>query len=122
MNVLLEALEGVGDLIPTQPIQIIAKTKTIVDGFPEVSETTINSFAHIQPLTPFEVKKLTDSTLDSKSAYQFWLLDDLVQVLNMLNNTDSQIVFNNRRFNIYSKNDWSANGWIQVIGAEVSNV
>lgn len=122
MNVLLEALEGVSDLIPYAPIKIVSYKQTIVDGFPEDVETETNSFSHIQPLTPFEKKKITDSTLDSKSCYKFYILDNLVEVLNGLNQTDSYIVWDNRKFNIFSKNDYSANGWIQVIGAEIKNV
>ena len=122
MNVLLEALEGVSDLIPYAPIEIISYTQTIVDGFPEDTESKTDSFSHIQPLTPFEKKKITDSTLDSKSCYKFYILDNLVEVLNGLNQTDCYIAWYNRKFNIFSKNDYSANGWIQVIGAEIKNV
>ena len=122
MNVLLEALEGVSDLIPYAPIKIISHKQTIVDGFPEDVEIETDSFSHIQPLTPFEKKKITDSTLDSKSCYKFYILDNLVEVLNGLNQTDSYIVWDNRKFNIFSKNDYSSNGWIQVIGAELKNV
>ena len=122
MNVLLEALEGVSDLIPYAPIEIISYTQTTVDGFPEDTESKIDSFSHIQPLTTFEKKKITDSTLDSKSCYKFYILDNLVEVLNGLNQTDSYIAWDNRKFNIFSKNDYSANGWIQVIGAEIKNV
>lgn len=122
MNVLLEALEGVSDLIPYQEIKILTKKQIIEDGFPQTVETEENAFAHIQPLSPFEVTKLTDSTLDSRSYYRFWILDNLVEVLNMLNQTQCFIIFNNRKLEIFSKNDWSANGWIEVIGTEVKNV
>lgn len=122
MNVLLEALEGVSDLIPYQEIKILTKKQIIEDGFPQTVETEESAFAHIQPLSPFEVAKLTDSTLDSRSYYRFWILDNLVEVLNMLNQTQSFIIFNNRKLEIFSKNDWSANGWIEVIGTEVKNV
>ena len=122
MNVLLEALEGASDLIKYATIEIISYQQTIVDGFPEDIEVKTNSFSHIQPLTPFEKKKITDSTLDSKSCYKFYILDNLVEVLNVLNQTDSYITWNNRKFNIFSKDDWSSNGWIKVIGAEIKNV
>ena len=118
MNVLYEALEGVDNLIARAKITIITKTQTIEDGFPTETEVEIYTFAHIQPLDPFEIKKLSDSTLDSRSNYRFWILDNLVEVLNFLNNTKSEIIWNNRRFSIYSKNDWSSNGWIEVIGSE----
>ncbi len=122
MNVLLESLEGASDLIKYAPIEMTSRKQTIVDGFPEYTEVKTNSFSHIQPLTPFEKKKSTDSTLDSKSCYKFYILDNLVEVLNGLNQTDCYITWNNRKFNIFSKDDWSANGWIKVIGAEVKSV
>ena len=121
MNVLYEALEGVDNLIPRAKITIITQSQIIVDGFPTETEVKLDTFAHIQPLTSFDMQKFTEATLDSRSNYQFWILDNLVEVLNMLNNTKSEIVWSDRKFTIYSKDDWSSNGWIQVIGSEVKN-
>ena len=122
MNVLLEALEGVSNLIPYKAITIIMQMQEIANGFPVVVDEELNTFAHIQPLTPFEVKKLTDSTLDSGSYFKFYILEDLANVLNALQRTSAKVKFDDRYFNVFSKNDWSENGWIQVIGAEYNHI
>ena len=121
MNVLYEALEGVDNLIPRAKITIITKTQIIEDGFPTETEVEIDAFAHIQPLTSFDMQKFTDSTLDSRSNYIFWILDNLVEVLNVINDTKCEIMWGDRKFTIYSKDDWNSNGWIQVIGSERAN-
>lgn len=122
MNVLLEALEGVGDLIAPVPIIIEKEEQILTNGFPVTTSTTYDTYAHIQPLTPFEITKLTDSSLDSRSFFRFWILGDLIKVLNMLNQTMCSITFENRKFTIFSKDDWVGNGWIEVVGTEVKNV
>lgn len=121
-NVLLEALEGVSDLIPPVQVKIITQIQVIENGFPVSTDSEYETFAHCQPLTSFEVRKLTDSTLDSRSYYRFWILGDLVQVLNMLNQTQCYISWVNRKFSIFSKDDWAGNGWIEVIGTEIKDV
>lgn len=118
INVLNEALPNVEVLIPRKKITIIKREMINDDGFPVTTESELSTLAHIQPLTPFEVAKLTDSTLDSKSVYKFYFLGDLAQVTNFLNNVNCEILAENRRFSVYSKDDWIANGWLKVIAYE----
>lgn len=118
MNVLKQALSNVSALIQNQEITIINKKQVNINGFSTTQNESISTYAHIQPLTPFEVAKITDSTLDSKSAYKFYILDNLAEVLNSLKNTKSTILWGDREFNVFSKNDYSLNGWVRVIGVE----
>ncbi len=70
INVLSEALPHVDALIMRKPITIIKREIVNNKGFASSTETSLNTLAHAQPLTSFEIVKLTDSTLDSKSVYK----------------------------------------------------
>ena len=39
-------------------------------------------------------------------------------MLNFLNCKDCEIIFEGRRFGVYSKDDWAKNGWLKVIAYE----
>lgn len=118
INVLSEALPHVDALIMRKPITIIKREIVNNKGFASSTETSLNTLAHAQPLTSFEIVKLTDSTLDSKSVYKFYFIGDLAEVLNFLNCKDCEIIFEGRRFSVYSKDDWAKNGWLKVIAYE----
>lgn len=118
INVLSEALPHVDALIMRKPITIIKRELVNNKGFASSTETSLNTLAHAQPLTSFEIVKLTDSTLDSKSVYKFYFIGDLAEVLNFLNCKDCEIIFEGRRFSVYSKDDWAKNGWLKVIAYE----
>lgn len=118
INVLSEALPHLDELIKRKSITIIKREIKNTKGFATSSETSLNTLAHVQPLTSFEIVKLTDSTLDSKSVYKFYFIGDLAEVLNFLNCKDCEIIFEGRRFSVYSKDDWAKNGWLKVIAYE----
>lgn len=122
MNILIEALPHIQGLIPNQNITIVKQEIVNVDGYPETVEAETKTNAQIQPLTPFELKKLGVADIGANSYFRFWILDNLVEVLSYLNNINTQIKWGDREFNIYSKSDWSLNGWIEVIGSEFKDV
>lgn len=111
-----EALDLIDDLIPRQGITIVTETSEMVNGFPQTTEDELETIAHIQPLTPFEVKKLTESVTGSNEYYRFWIVGDLAQVKTFVNNESTVIEWNGKEYKIFSKSDWSLNGWIEVIG------
>ena len=115
INVLSEALPHLDELIKRKSITIIKREIKNTKGFATSSETSLNTLAHAQPLTSFEIVKLTDSTLDSKSVYKFYFIGDLAEVLNFLNCKDFYIIFDGRRFSVYSKYYCAKNGWLKVI-------
>lgn len=116
MTLLDDALELIDNLIPRQNITIVTESNTNVDGFPQTIETEIETIAHIQPLTPFEVKKLTEAVIGSNEYYKFWIVGNLAEVQTIINNKKTVIKWNNKEYSIFSKEDWSLNGWIQVVG------
>lgn len=122
MNVLNEALLYVSDLMPTQQITITNQVMVNTNGFPVTTEITLDTFAHVQPMSPFELNKIGVSDIGSSSYLRFWIIGNLTEVVNYLNNTNGQITWGTRKFDIYSKADWSLNGWIEVIGTEFTNV
>ena len=122
MNVLLEALNAVDGLIPRQQVTIKSETMTTINGFPVSTETEETIFCHVQPLTPFEIKKLTDSVIGANSYYRFWILENnevsLVEILSYLNNEVVSIEWGDKKLDVFSKNDWILNGWIEVVATQ----
>lgn len=116
MALLNDALPSVSSLIPLSKITIKSRVKTLKDGFQTATETSIDAYAHIQPLSNASVAKLTDNALlNAELAYRFWIVKDLAVVLEFLQNTQCTILWQGREYEVFSKEDWSQNGWIRVI-------
>lgn len=122
MNLLNEALPSIQGLIKNQKITIKTLKIENVRGFSYVSADEVETIAQIQPLTPFDIEKITQGTLDSKSFFNFWIFGNLAKVLNSLNYTDCEIIWGKRVFSVFSKDDWSQNGWIKVIATEKNSL
>ncbi len=120
-NLLNEAINGVSSLLPLQKITIKQIKREIVNGFPTSTSEELESYAHAQPLTPAELAKLGE-TLKAKIAYKFYINKDLIEVLHFLSNSEAKILWDSKEFEVYSKDDWSQNGWIKVIATAVANV
>lgn len=118
LNVLKNAIPNLMGLLKQEKITIINLTLKNVNGFPISEETKLETYAHIQPINPNEIQKITSGTLDTAIMYRFYIIDNLADVLNSINNKDSLIEWNKRRFKVYSKTDWSLNGWIVIYGTE----
>lgn len=118
LNVLKNAIPNLTGLLKQEKITIINLTLKNVNGFPVSEETKLKTYAHIQPINPNEIQKITSGTLDTAIMYRFYIIDNLADVLNSINNKDSLIEWNERRFKVYSKTDWSLNGWIVIYGTE----
>lgn len=121
MNILKNALNHIQTLIQNQKIVIINEIITNVNGFANVESVELETIAHIQPVTPFEVAKITGSTLDSPTIYRFYFLDDLANVLNSLESKSSLIRWGEKLYRVNSKSDWSLNGWIKVTAHQISD-
>ena len=123
MNILQNALNHITTLISNQKIKIITEKAINHNGFSVMHSREIETSAHIQPVTPQEVEKITESTLGSVAIYRFYFLKDLGSVLSSLNNENSLIIWGERTFKAHAKSDWRQNGWIKITAHEVeSNV
>lgn len=120
INLLANAIPHLQGILKNEMITIINKKVINFNGFAKEKENIINTFSHIQPLNPSEVVKLTSGTLDSPSMYKFYIIDNLASVLNSVEMVDCIIKWNNKAFKVFSKEDWALNGWIMVIGSEIS--
>lgn len=120
INLLANAIPHLQGILKNEMITIINKKVINFNGFAKEKESIINTFSHIQPLNPSEVVKLTSGTLDSPSMYKFYIIDNLASVLNSVEMVDCIIKWNNKAFKVFSKEDWALNGWIMVIGSEIS--
>lgn len=119
VNLLMNAMPNLQGLIKNENITIINKSIENVNGFPVETETSINTFCHLQPVNPSEIAKLTSGTLDSNNYYKFYIIDNLAEVLSSVSKTDCVIKWGDKSFKVFSKEDWSLNGWIMVIGTQI---
>lgn len=123
-NILADALNSIQGLIKNQSIEIFTYEIKNVSGLPKETITkTLETFAHIQPITPNELKKFTDSTIDSAECYKFFIMGDNAELINSLNLPlkKSYFKWNDRAYKIYAKKDWSLNGWV-CLYATLSNI
>ena len=119
MNILQNALNHITALIRNQKIKIITEKAINHNGFSVLHSREVETIAHIQPVTPQESEKITESTLGSVAIYRFYFLKDLGSVLSSLNNENSLIIWGERTFKAHAKSDWSQNGWIKITAHEV---
>ncbi|HEF9821459.1 TPA: hypothetical protein SB201_001676 [Campylobacter coli] len=119
VNLLMNAMPHLQGIIKNENITIINKSIENVNGFPVETETSINTFCHLQPVNPSEIAKLTSGTLDSNNYYKFYIIDNLAEVLSSVSKTDCIIKWGDKSFKVFSKEDWSLNGWIMVIGTQI---
>lgn len=119
VNLLINAMPHLQGLIKNENITIINKSIENVNGFPIETETSINTFCHLQPVNNSEIAKLTSGTLDSNNYYKFYIIDNLAEVLSSVSKTDCIIKWSDKSFKVFSKEDWSLNGWIMVIGTQI---
>lgn len=119
VNLLMNAMPHLQGLIKNENITIINKSIENMNGFPVETETSINTFCHLQPVNPSEIAKLTSGTIDSNNYYKFYIIDNLAEVLSSVSKTDCVIKWGDKSFKVFSKEDWSLNGWIMVIGTQI---
>lgn len=120
MNLLNDAIPALQGLIENQNITIVNESIKNQNGFPASLIEKVETFAHIQPINPNELVKLTSGTLDSARYFRFYILGNLAQVLSSVSKTACKIVWGDSEFRVFSKEDWSLNGWIMVIGSEIA--
>ena len=114
-NILADALNSIQGLIKNQSIEIFTYEVENVNGLPkETIKNNVMAFAHIQPITPSELKKLTDSTTDSIECYKVFLMGDKGFLINSLKLPleQSYIKWNDKLLKLYAKKDWVLNGWV----------
>ena len=121
MNILKNALNHIQTLIQNQKIVIINEIITNNNGFANVESVELETIAHIQPVSPFEIAKIAGSTIDSPAIYRFYFLDDLANVLNSLENKSSLIKWGDKLYRVNAKSDWSQNGWIKVTAHQIQD-
>ena len=124
MNILSNALNTIQTLIPSEPVTLIISNIENKKGFTHTSgQELTNIYAHIQPITPAELKKYTDSTLDSNMCYKFYFIGKQAQILNsVLNLKTTQIKWRDKLLNTYAIKDWYLqNGWVEIYATIAEN-
>lgn len=117
MNLLANALNTIQTLTPSEPITLIISSIENRKGFQHTTKQEItNIYAHIQPITPAELKKYTDNTIDSNMCYKFYFIGKHAQVLNSIANLNAtEIKWRNKTLKTYGVKDWYLqNGWVAI--------
>ena len=117
-NILADALNSIQSLIQNQKISIYTYSIENNNGLPMETLKKIHSTsAHIQPITPNELKKYTDSTIDSSLCYKFFIVGNEAKITNSLDLPleKSYIKWGDKNYKIYAKKDWHLNGWIVIM-------
>ena len=118
MNVLADAINNIQTLTPLQ--ECIIKTYEIGNnkGFAsEILTSEAKAYAHIQPITPSELKLFTDSTLDSAKCYKLFFVNDNAKLVNSLDLPieNSYIEWQGLTLKVYGIRDWYfVNGWVAI--------
>ena len=125
MNILDSALNQINSLVALQKINI--ETYEIQNLFGMANEVLLRSevlYTHIQPITPQELKKFSDSTIDSINTFKFFFSGNQASVLHSFNQKleNSYIVWNEKKYKVYAIRDWFLqNGWVAVYGTLINS-
>lgn len=116
MSLLTDALPSIQALIPNSPVVIKSEVKRLVKGFVQSEISEFKTFAHIQPVGNSNTQTLANTgLLLGEKSYKFYFTNDLPDILGILDNKETSIVWKGREYSVYSKEDWSQNGWVKVL-------
>lgn len=115
MSLLADALPSIQALIPNSPVVIKSEVKKLVKGFTQSEVSEFETFAHIQPVGANTQTLTNTSLLLGEKSYKFYFTNDLPDILGILNNKETSIVWKGREYSVYSKEDWAQNGWVKVL-------
>lgn len=115
MNLLDVACSQIQNLIKNQKVVIEKQTSAIDKGVARPVFEEIEVVAHLQPLSPQEVKSISDGVFSAQAYYRVWIIGDRLDLaLSALNqNKEATLIWNLKRYAVFSKMDWSLNGWIE---------
>lgn len=124
INVLERALTSISSVTPQIEVEIVSYETNIEMGVVyDNLEKRSKMQAHIQPITPQELKKYTDSTTDLARTYKFFFLANDARLLSSLQiqKGKSVIIFDGREYSVFGVRDWFAqNGWVCVYASQKS--
>lgn len=118
MNILESALNNVNGLISNQKIELFKIEIENVNGLAsEVLKEKLELYAHIQPITSVEMKKITESTLDSNQCYKIFFINEKAKILSSFNQKieTTYIKWQDKILKAYALRDWYLqNGWLAL--------
>lgn len=115
MSLLTDALPSIQALIPNSPVVIKSENKKLVKGFVQSEISEFETFAHIQPVGGNTQTLVNTNLLLGEKSYKFYFTNDLPDILGILDNKETSIVWKGREYSVYSKEDWAQNGWVKVL-------
>lgn len=113
-NVLLSAISAISNTYPSSLITIKKQSSEIINGVDFKKEVSITTIASVQMLKGSEV--VAGVTYSNANDYRrFYILGSDIHLVSSALKHDyinSKIMFENRLYNVYYKEDWSLNGWL----------
>lgn len=118
INVLERALTSISSVTPPVEVEIVTHETRVEMGvvYDTLAKRT-KLWAHLQPVTPSELKKYSDSTLDLARVCKFFFLENEARVLSalQLEKSKSVVIYDGREYGVFGVRDWFAqNGWVCV--------
>lgn len=117
-NVALQALQATQQLTPFVDIKIINKFVETVEGYPLTTIKELIVSAQVQPVSN-QFEHIAGGLPNSLKLYEFWVLDNPLNVLSFVNRDGAYIEFEGKKFKVYEKADWIINGWISFKGSQL---
>lgn len=116
MNILQSALQSVGGLIPPQKLIIETYALKNIGGFAKrVLDSKIETYAHMQAITPAELRNFSDAVIDSAQAYKLYFTHKYAQILHgaKIDIKTSRVFWGDFELTLYAVRDWyNLNGWV----------
>lgn len=115
-NLLSNAFTSIKSIWPLQRIIIENREVKMVKGVRRTADPeVIECMSIIQPENPTDLT-LDNGKVQSVDLYSVWIIGDNLSLIysKLVKSRESHILWNNKRFKVYSKSDYSLNGWIEV--------
>ena len=120
INVYELASGAISQVYPLKEIEVITQSITYEAGYPVKTETSENTYAHIQPLSNSDLAMVANSTLDSTKLLKFYFLTkkgNRILISKKIEPKTTKIKVNNETYTIFSLNNRVMDGFVCAICA-----
>lgn len=114
-NLLANSFRAIGSVWKPESVTIELVQTSLEKGIFKSGVTEVlEAIAIIQSENPTEVT-LNDNKQDSVDLYSIWIIGDNLSLIfsKLSSNQESYVIWKNKRCKVYSKSDYSNNGWIE---------
>lgn len=120
INVYELASSAISQVYPLKEIEVITQSITYEAGYPVKTETSENTYAHIQPLSNSDLAMVANSTIDSTKLLKFYFLTkkgNRILISKKIEPKTTKIKANDEIYTIFSLNNRVMDGFVCAICA-----